>query len=435
MCDTLCLLRDGSALFAKNSDRPVAESQLLRAYPARAAGGVVETQYLTIDDTGAIPAVLSQPTWLWGAEHGVNAFHVAIGNEKIWGTSDPYAAEPALIGMDLVRLGLERGRNADEAIDVMTSLLERHGQGGIADASTREPYWSSFLVVDPVSAWVLETCGTTWAARPVSGGSAGAAISNRLTIRTDWTRASSDVARGADFDQWRSPDAPTGHADRRLRSSREYLSSVRADPGKGDPRHAVGHLRDHGSGPWGMPGIPGPVCEPPEAAFLDGRGVTIFMHVRGFQATTSSMVADLPEDPERPARVWAALASPCASVYVPFVVPPPAHRGPAPLPTVLSDEKAATRFSELRQAVEDAPGPEVLRRVRAGLDTVEAALWAEAEVLGNEMSALSALPALSALSAWEGFAGSASERVVAALDALSDLSVLSEGGLGPTPPA
>ncbi len=137
MCDTLCLLRDQGSLFAKNSDRPVTERQLLNAYPARAAGGSVETQYLTIDDTGAIPVVLSQPTWLWGAEHGVNACHVAIGNEKIWATADPYAAAPALIGMDLVRLGLERGRRADEAIDVMTSLLERHGQGGIADATTR----------------------------------------------------------------------------------------------------------------------------------------------------------------------------------------------------------------------------------------------------------------------------------------------------------
>ena len=242
--------------------------------------------------------MLSQPTWLWGAEHGVNACHVAIGNEKIWGTADPYSAAPALIGMDLVRLGLERGRNAADAIDVMTWLLESHGQGGVADSSTGEPYWSSFLVVDPSSAWVLETCGQTWAARPVDE---AAAISNRLTIRTDWTRASSDVAGGADFDIWRSPDAPTGHADRRLQASLEYLNSVRTDPGRGRPSQVVGHLRDHGSGPWGIPGSPGAVCEPPEAAFPDGRGVTICMHVRGFQATTSSMVADLPEDSERPA--------------------------------------------------------------------------------------------------------------------------------------
>lgn len=412
MCDTLCLLRSDGSLFAKNSDRPVAESQLLGAYPARAGGGVVETQYLTVDDTGAIPVVLSQPTWLWGAEHGVNAWHVAIGNEKIWGTADPYDASPALIGMDLVRLGLERGRRSEEAIDVMTSLLERHGQGGIADASTGEPYWSSFLVVDPVSAWVLETSGRTWAARPVDS---GAAISNRLTIRTDWTRASSDVERGADFDRWRSPDAPTGHADRRLQASREYLDSCCAQPARAHPSYAAGHLRDHGSGAWGFPGDPGPVCEPPEAAFLDGRGVTICMHVRGFQATTSSMVADLPLDPERPARVWAALASPCASVYVPFVVPPQSHADPAVLPPLLSDGPTAARFSALRQAVEDAPG--VLGLVRASFDKLEADLWREAEGLGDDTSA------------WERFAGSASDRTVAALD------ILASNGLTSTPPA
>jgi hypothetical protein len=415
VCDTLCLLRKAGSLFAKNSDRPVAECQLLKAYPRRAGGGVVDTQYLSIDDTGAIPVVLSQPTWLWGAEHGVNACHVAIGNEKIWGTADPYAAEPGLIGMDLVRLGLERGRKAEEAIDVITSLLERHGQGGIADASTGEPYWSSFLVVDPTSAWVLETCGRTWAARPVD--SAGA-ISNRLTIRTDWTRASSDVEGGADFDRWRSPDAPTGHADRRLEASRRYLNSAGEDPALAHPRHAVGHLRDHGSGPWGIPGRRGAVCEPPQEAFLDGRGVTICMHVRGFQATTSSMVAELAEDPERPARLWAAPASPCASVFVPFVVPPPAHEGPAPLPPVLCDEDVAARFSALRQAVEDAPG--VLERVRTGLDPVEAELWAEADGLGDDMSG------------WERFADSASRRTVSALDGLDGLE---SSGLGATTPA
>ncbi len=356
--------------------------------------------------------MLSQPNWIWGAEHGVNAFHVAIGNEKVWGTADPYDAAPALIGMDLVRLGLERGRNPEDAIDVMTSLLERHGQGGVADASTGEPYWSSFLVVGPSSAWVLETCGKTWAAKPVES---RAAISNRLTIRTDWERASPDVTGGADFDGWRSPDAPTGHADVRLQASLKYLDSVSADPDHADSSETVGLLRDHGSGPWGVPGRPGRVCEPPEAVFSDGRGVTICMHVRGFQATTSSMVADLPEDLESPARAWAALGSPCASVYLPLVVPPPSHTDPAPLAWVLSDESIARRFSALRVAVEGTPG--TLERVRTWLDPLEADLWAEAEGVGADMSA------------WETFVASAAVRTVAALDSLAS------GGMGVSPPA
>jgi len=38
-------------------------------------------------------------------EHGV-----AIGNEKVYTKANPNKEPPALIGMDLVRLGLERGR-------------------------------------------------------------------------------------------------------------------------------------------------------------------------------------------------------------------------------------------------------------------------------------------------------------------------------------
>jgi secernin len=403
VCDTLCLLREKGSIFAKNSDRPVSELQLVRSYPARNAGGVVDTQYLTIEDAGAIPCVLSQPTWLWGAEHGVNAFHVAIGNEKIFGTSDPYEAQPALIGMDLVRLGLERGRSADEAIDVMTALLERHGQGGVADATTKEPYWSSFLVVDPTGAWVLETCARTWAARRISSG--GTAISNRITIRNDWDRASSDVAKGSDFDDWRQPDAQTGHADKRLAASIAFVASVSGSGGRGDPARAAALLRDHGSGPWGAPGSKGEVSEPPTVLAADGTGVTICMHLRKFQATTSAMVAELSSDLERPARVWAALGSPCASVYIPFIVPPASYRQPAPVAGVLSDEASARRFANLRSLAEAVPSQ--LSQVREGLDEVEAGLWEQADGLADDPET------------WEKFAFRASAATTGALNSMA----------------
>lgn len=403
MCDTICWLREQSSVFAKNSDRPVSEPQLVRSYPARTAGGVVQTQYLTIDDTGAIPCVLSQPTWLWGAEHGVNASHVAIGNEKVYGTADPYRAATALIGMDLVRLGLERGRSAEEAIDVMTSLLECHGQGGVADSTTNEPYWSSFLVVDPKGSWVLETCGGTWAARRISSG--GAAISNRLTIRTDWDRASGDVAPGADFDTWRRLDAPTGHADKRLGASLAFLASATGKAGHAGPAQAVSHLRDHGSGPWGAPGSDGHVSDPPTVLAADGTGVTICMHLRGFQATTSSMVAELPVDADSPARVWVALGSPCASVYVPFIVPPPSFLEAAPVAGVLADEAAAKRFADLRIAAEAIPSE--LTRVRAGLEGLESDLWDEAGALTDDPEA------------WARFGFRASARTMDALNAIT----------------
>ena len=57
-------------------------------------------------------------------EHGV-----AIGNEKIWTVDDPHALPPALLGMDLVRIGLERGRTADDAREAITSRAHRARPG------------------------------------------------------------------------------------------------------------------------------------------------------------------------------------------------------------------------------------------------------------------------------------------------------------------
>jgi secernin len=406
MCDSLCVIDatglEKRSVFAKNSDRPVDEIQLLRSYPARSGGGNLETQYLEIPDLGAIPTVLSQPTWLWGAEHGVNAKHVAIGNERVYGVDDPTEAEPGLIGMDLVRLGLERARTADEAVDVITDLLEHHGQGGVADRTHMEPYWSSFLVVDPLSGWVVETTGRTWAARPVDS---RAAISNRITITTDWTRASGDVAVGTDFDRWRDPTAPTGHADNRLGASDAFLGTVSSVHGL--PRRTAAHLRDHGKGPWGAPGGNRTVDEPPSRVSADGTGVTVCMHVRGYMTTTASMIAELDPDPDVPVRVWAAIGSPCASVYLPFDVPTATNEEPAVIPGILEDDADARRFAELRGLVESSPG--ALERVRVIFGTLEEGLWAKADLLVGQRQ-----------DAWRRFAEEVSLRTSAALgDALA----------------
>ncbi|HXQ59438.1 MAG TPA: hypothetical protein VN799_05045 [Acidimicrobiales bacterium] len=412
MCDTLCLLGDGVTLFAKNSDRPRCEPQVASAFSRRAPGGPLRTQYLEIPDTGAVATLLSRPTWLWGAEHGLNEHRVAIGNEMVFTAADPRRRPPALLGMDLVRLGLERGRTAEEALGAITSLLDRHGQGGVGDEIHNLSYWSSFLIADPTSAWVLDTSASSWAARPAGPATA---LSNRLTLRRDWTRASSDVAPGTDIDSWRHPNLPTGFADTRLASSGAFLRGAGAtDTTAVDPRSVVGVLRDHGTGPWGVPGAAAPSAPPPAPAVdesaSDGAGWTLCLHAVDTAVTTASMVVLLPADPGDGARAWMAPGSPCVSVYVP--VPPPVSQTQArpqaqalPVPDVVADARMWTRFAHVRDAV--GRDGDRLAVVRAELSPLEDAFWDEADHLGADPTR------------WETFGSRATGAVTAALDRLA----------------
>ncbi len=381
MCDTLCAPGRRGMVFAKNSDRPPGEVQIAWPFGRRASAGcTLRTQYLSIGDTGAHAAFLSCPTWLWGAEHGVNEHGVAIGNERVSTTHDASSTKPRLIGMDLVRLGLERARSADEAVDVLTGLLETCGQGGIADAVRQETYDSSFLIADPTQAFVLETAGSDYAVAPFP---AGVAISNRIMLGTRWTRASAGLGAGDDFDRFRDPAKATAFADVRLAASRRFLASTGS--GGLTPAATAAHLRDHGTGPWGAPGTDGPVHRPPTEMGADGSGVSVCMHVRGVVVTTASMIAELPPDLAEgaPLRVYVAAGSPCASIYVPAF--PRTAAGPPPfVPVELSGEELWHAAAALRQSVEADPG--ALAVIRETLTRVEDELWAEADGVLEEPS-------------------------------------------------
>ncbi|HEY3830930.1 MAG TPA: C69 family dipeptidase [Acidimicrobiia bacterium] len=370
MCDTLCVVDGERLLFAKNSDRPAGEVQLVERWPARPASrATLHTQYLDLGaDPGAHASIASRPAWLWGFEHGLNEYGVAVGNEKIWTTDDPRARPKALLGMDIVRLALERATTADEALDAITTLVEEYGQGGSGEKDADEPYDSAFLVADPARVWIVETSNTKWAARRVQHG--GAAISNRVSLTTNWIRASRDVAAGTDIQTWRAPGVATARADGRLASTTACISGLA--PSAVQAGAVVATLRDHGTGPWGDPrggGAPAPV-PPPSETRDDGYGVTVCMHTRDTaKVTTASMVCEVYADDRTPSRAWFALASPCISVYVPTF--PPA------VPAALADVATWRAFDRLRQRVE-ADGSE-LAKIRAVLDPVETGLWDDAE--------------------------------------------------------
>jgi secernin len=383
MCDTLCAPGPGGMVFAKNSDRPPGEVQVVWPFGRRSSAGcTLRTQYLSIGDTGAHATLLSCPTWLWGAEHGVNEHAVAIGNERVETSHDAAAAPAALIGMDLVRLGLERARTAEEAVEIMGALLETHGQGGIADAAHHDAYDSSFLVADPDQVFVLDTAGSEHAAAPFP---AGTAISNRLTLGTDWTMASPSLTRGDDFLGRYGAGHDTLRADDRLEASRAFLRAGR--PGGLTPAATAAHLRDHGTGPWGAPGarLEAAPVSPPVEGGDNSSGVTVCMHLHDLVVTTSSMIALLPRraDREAPLRAWVAAGSPCVSVYVPCF--PRAASGPPPyVPLDLSQEELWNAADRLRRRVEADPG--ALVEVRAALDPVEDELWAEADDVADQPS-------------------------------------------------
>jgi hypothetical protein len=362
-------------VFAKNSDRPPGEVQVAWPFGRRASAGcTLRTQYLTIGDVGAHATLLSCPTWLWGAEHGINEHGVAIGNERVSTVHDAANAPPALIGMDLVRLGLERARTAAEAVEVMAALLETCGQGGVADATHHDAYDSSFLVADPSGAFVLETAGSDYAAASFPRGTT---ISNRITLGTEWTRASVGVSPGDDFGRFRDADEDTAYADVRLGASRRFLASTR--PGGLTPAATAAHLRDHGTGPWGAPrAAAGPVEPPPRRVGEDFSGVTVCMHVRELCVTAASMIAELPSEiaDGAPLRAWVAPGSPCTSIYVPAF--PRSVAGPPPfVPLELSGEELWHTADALRQRVEDDPA--ALSGIREVLKPVEDDLWADAD--------------------------------------------------------
>jgi hypothetical protein len=301
MCDTLVAVRPGRVLFAKNSDRDPNEAQFLDWQPRRdhPAGAGLRCTWITIDQVPTTHAVLlSRPFWVWGAEMGTNEHGVVIGNEAVF-TDQPYASA-GLLGMDLVRLGLERATTAAGAVDVIVDLLDRHGQGG--RCSLVDPgftYHNSFIVADPTGAYVVETAGTLSAVEQVTSGVRS--ISNGLTI--------------------------PGFADHgdRLRTWYAQARKRRAAT-EACPADSVGDmmavLRAHGArGP-----------NPRFAPLMGAKGAPC-MHagggIRAASQTTGSWVAELSADGDH--HHWATgTATPCTGVFVPVAVDDPLDLGPEP---------------------------------------------------------------------------------------------------------
>lgn len=212
MCDILLAMPDstknGKVIFGKNSDRPAGECQPLYFSPAREPhpNGKIKCSYLSIpEDTAALATIGCRPYWCWGYETGMNEAGVVGGNTAIYTRSQHVVKEksPGLTGMDLLRLGLEHGRNAEEVVFAITELLEKYSQRGSAvqgQDHTQGSYENAFLIADGTEGWILETSGRRWVAERITSGVR--ALSNEPTIRNKWTHASPDLKEFAGENGW-----------------------------------------------------------------------------------------------------------------------------------------------------------------------------------------------------------------------------------------
>ena len=326
-CDTIVVLaphtRAGATILAKNSDRAPRECQPLAQAPHRLhpEGASVHCQYLEIPQVPETAAVIgSRPFWLWGFEQGLNEYGVAIGNEAV--LTRETLPTTGLLGMDLVRLGLERSKTAREATEVIGGLIARYGQGGSAQYDIDFRYCGGFIIADHADAFVLESSGRQWIARRVEE---RACISNRLTIDIG-DLGSADVESYARDRGWcdgaSSFDFAAAYSSRnagkdksdpltargRLARSRELVSRN----GRRTIREMFAILRDHGTS-----------GEMPPAAGIaptHDDSPTLCMH-GSVSGTTASMVAEIPApDADTTPVLWASLAAPCTSIAFPLFV-------------------------------------------------------------------------------------------------------------------
>lgn len=319
MCDTFVVIKPGHVLFGKNSDRDPNEAQALswvqeQTHPPGANLQCTWSVIPQVEHTYA--TLLCRPFWMWGAETGVNEHGVVIGNVAIF-TRESFV-EDGLLGMDLVRLGLERGNTAEAAKNIICELIERHGQGGRCSYEKAGfNYHNSFLVADASGAWVVEAAGRRVASKHITHGVY--AISNSISLSELASR--SDLVR-------------TWVASASKRRARVQCLAEDAN----DVHSAMNVLCDHGS----EDGLP-------RYSRHNGAMSAPCMHAGGWLAASQTVSSLVSEWTPAGQQCWATgTAAPCLSVFRPVSVQQSRDIG---APTGTPGESLWWRFESVHRAL------------------------------------------------------------------------------------
>src|SRR5439155_20492108 len=121
----------------------------------------VRATFIELPQARRTHAVLGgRPGGSWGYCHGVNEHGVAAGCTRL--RTRLRLDAPGLSGPDLVRLALERGQTARQALLVLTDLITRFGQGAYPGCEDERAYDAAFLIADSREAYLVEASGPSW---------------------------------------------------------------------------------------------------------------------------------------------------------------------------------------------------------------------------------------------------------------------------------
>ncbi|MDE8733305.1 carcinine hydrolase/isopenicillin-N N-acyltransferase family protein [Eubacteriales bacterium DFI.9.88] len=324
-CSTLIALQSateqGDIIFGKNSDRPVNESQPLEYYPPadHQPGEMVQCTYIKIPQVEhTFGYIGSRPYNIFGFEHGINEHGVIIGNEAVTGRETP-ERQWGLIGMDMLRLALERADSAAKAVEIIGRLLETYGTGG--DPLIRPQYFNAnYIIADYEEAYIFESCQRMWAAKKIDH---VGHIGNIYALTDDYQMIGSQVIEEASKKGWcRKEDRINisqtfSISDCDYEDGEAYFRYIRQEElmtGR-EPftvKMMMNNLRDHYDLSYRKP-LPYDIAT--------SKMPTICCHPGGMNgcASAASVVCSLDKDAADPFKFvyWGSMAPPCCSIFTP----------------------------------------------------------------------------------------------------------------------
>jgi hypothetical protein len=233
-------------------------------------------------------------------------------------------SQRGLIGTDLVRLGLERAASARQAVDLITDLIGRYGQGVYAGCSPEDRHDAALLIADRREAFAIEASGSYWVYQEIQQ---VRAMSDVSTVHQDWDRIARGLAGYAIESCWWPGDGS------KLDFAQAVGGGLAADTSALRRWGRATLLLEEQNGWIDLACVRRLLSDHYETAEddvdlpADDTGPVPLCRHQGPRRTAASLIASLGEVPV----AWHAMGPPCTSVYFPVLLDadlPPAL-GPA----------------------------------------------------------------------------------------------------------